>query len=243
MGLFACAPVVPSLAVDLRVLELIKTLFIWITPNTTVWSEALEEFLNRRGYYLKTKDSLRCRFSNAYHWYCVLVIQNTEDIAQLIRSTCDTGIQPPDRTLQQPSDYLHERCPACFGRSNWRKEQIPVDCVVCIDACFTQKSSKNPRRREQGQRIARTTADKDVVKVGMKVPISVLEECGGSFIATDKKREKASTQFFSNTRLMVLLCRHDCVLWLANMTSAGKKQHYALALIEKLHQTKPSPSM
>ncbi|KIJ61379.1 hypothetical protein HYDPIDRAFT_61888, partial [Hydnomerulius pinastri MD-312] len=55
MGLFACAPVAPSLAVDLRVLELVKTLFVRITPNTTVWSEALEEFLNRRGYYLKTE--------------------------------------------------------------------------------------------------------------------------------------------------------------------------------------------
>ncbi|KIJ64156.1 hypothetical protein HYDPIDRAFT_66499, partial [Hydnomerulius pinastri MD-312] len=55
MGLFACAPVTPSLAVDLHVLELVKTLFVWITPNTTAWSEALEEFLNRRGYYLKTK--------------------------------------------------------------------------------------------------------------------------------------------------------------------------------------------
>ncbi|KAG1888877.1 uncharacterized protein F5891DRAFT_966103, partial [Suillus fuscotomentosus] len=72
-GLFACAPIAPSLAVDLHVLELVRTLFVWITPNTTAWCEALEVFLTARGYKLSTKDNLRHRFSNAYHWYSVLV--------------------------------------------------------------------------------------------------------------------------------------------------------------------------
>ncbi|KAG2028560.1 hypothetical protein BDR03DRAFT_838001, partial [Suillus americanus] len=44
LGLFACAPIAPSLAVDLHVLELVRTLFVWITPNTTAWCEALEVF-------------------------------------------------------------------------------------------------------------------------------------------------------------------------------------------------------
>lgn len=39
---------------------------------------------------------------------------------------------------------------------------------------------------------------------------------------------------------MALLCRHDRVLWLANMTSAGEKQHYSLALIQKLFENIPS---
>ena len=30
--------------------------------------------------------------------------------------------------------------------------------------------------------------------------------------------------------------RHDRVLWMTNMTSAGEKQHYALALIKKLFE-------
>ncbi|KAF8835020.1 hypothetical protein BDN67DRAFT_913721, partial [Paxillus ammoniavirescens] len=32
---------------------------------------------------------------------------------------------------------------------------------------------------------------------------------------------------------MALLCRHDHVLWLVNLTSAGEKQHYALALLKQ----------
>jgi hypothetical protein len=70
----------------------------------------------------------------------------------------------------------------------------------------------------------------------------VLDDCEGSFKAADEKREKASSQFFADTGLMGLLCRHDRVLWLVNMTSAGEKQYYAIALLRKLFNHLP-PSM
>lgn len=88
---------------------------------------------------------------------------------------------------------------------------------------------------------SRTTQDhaEDGYKVGMKVPISVLDGCQESFIAADKRREKASTTFFADTGLMAMMCRHDRVLWLANMVSAGEKQHYSLALLQRLFQELP----
>ncbi|KAL6302529.1 hypothetical protein BKA93DRAFT_827420 [Sparassis latifolia] len=91
--------------------------------------------------------------------------------------------------------------------------------------------------RDTGQRRAQppiSADDDDGYEEGLKVPRSVLDGCHESFLAADEKREKASTQFFSDTGLMALLCRHDRVLWLVNMTSAGEKQHYALALIQRL---------
>ncbi|KAI6017035.1 hypothetical protein EDC04DRAFT_2540727, partial [Pisolithus marmoratus] len=54
-GLFACSPVTPTLAVDLHVLEFMRTLFVWLTPNTTAWCEALESFLDAQGYQLQSK--------------------------------------------------------------------------------------------------------------------------------------------------------------------------------------------
>ena len=78
------------------------------------------------------------------------------------------------------------------------------------------------------------------VQPGLRVPNAVLNECNDSFVAADEKRVKASTQFFSDTALMAMLCRHDRVLWLVNMTSAGEKQHYALSLIQKLFDHIPS---
>ncbi|KAF8834446.1 hypothetical protein BDN67DRAFT_1016497 [Paxillus ammoniavirescens] len=140
-----------------------------------------------------------------------------------------------------------------------------VDCIVCVDACFTQKRSKNPggaegddppnpitsffvptevvdemeslaeQCRTQGHsgRVVAPDGIEDVVEEGMHVPVSVLDGCRQSFIAGDERQEKASTQFFADTGLMALLCRHDHVLWLVNLTSAREKQHYALALLKQ----------
>jgi hypothetical protein len=76
---------------------------------------------------------------------------------------------------------------------------------------------------------------------GMLLTDDVLDECKSSFKAADERRVKANTSFFSDTGLMALLCRHDNVLWLVNMTSAGEKQHYALALLNRLfHELPPT---
>lgn len=98
---------------------------------------------------------------------------------------------------------------------------------------------KDLRSRSPQQR-PRLTAPDDHCEDGLKVPNSVLDGCQDSFAAADEKREKASTQFFKDTGLMALLCRHDRVLFLANMTSAGEKQHYALALLKELCRHLPS---
>lgn len=73
----------------------------------------------------------------------------------------------------------------------------------------------------------------------LRVPTSVLDGCEKSFLAADEQREKASTQFFASTALMALLCRHDRVLWVVDMRSAGEKQHYVLVLLEMLFQHLP----
>ncbi|KIJ06955.1 hypothetical protein PAXINDRAFT_19841 [Paxillus involutus ATCC 200175] len=242
-------------------------------------------------YFPNEDDTSRVPcISNAYHWYIVLVMHNKELVSGIINASSsrhkhetsdskeEEGGAHEDakdpRRLQYPSDYLRSRCPLCFGGLNWCKERDSlVDVIVCIDACFTQKCSKNPREakghdplnptssvfipsetvtqmevhvercrskgKERGRRALRPSEDEDRVEEGMRVPASVLNSCGESFVAADEKREKASTHFFADTGLMALLCRHDRVLWLVNMTSAGEKQHYALALIQQLMQHIP----
>lgn len=148
-----------------------------------------------------------------------------------------------------------------------------LDCIVCLDACFTQKRLRNPVdgdctdppnptqtvflcedevknmedhvdacRRSQGRHTEAiwNEGSMDVLEQGMRVPTSVLDGCRESFLAADEKKEKASSCFFADTGLMALLCRHDRVLWLVNMKSAGEKQHYALALLKKLFENIPN---
>ncbi|KAJ7675159.1 hypothetical protein B0H17DRAFT_1207891 [Mycena rosella] len=63
------------------------------------------------------------------------------------------------------------------------------------------------------------------------LPPSVLNRCESSF-----KAANASSQFYDDTVLMALLCCRDCVLWLMNMHSAGKKQFNVYLLLEMLFQ-------
>ncbi|KAI5989944.1 hypothetical protein EDD15DRAFT_2388922 [Pisolithus albus] len=261
-GLFACSPVAPTLAVDLRLLEFMKTLFMLLTPNTTAWCEALECFLDAQGYQLQSKDNLRQRFSNAYHWYSVLTIYMEDHITTLVHSFSPSSIQ---QESTQPSNYLCARCPLCFGGNLERAktDQDDLDCIVCLDACFTQKRTNNPRNSaacdppnptntvfipdsevkwscSSNHHSLAQTQQEDRFEDGMRVPVSVLDGCGDSFHAADEKHQKASTHFFADTGLMALLCHHDHVLWLVNMTSAGEKQHYALVLVKNLFEHLPS---
>ena len=130
-----------------------------------------------------------------------------------------------------------------------------MDCIVCLDACFTQKRRHSPRDAEHHHPISVFLSEDKVQKAeelvtrcrqshvhsysedlvpGMQVSSSILQECHDSFKAADEQRTKASTQFFSDTGLMALLCHHDIVLWMVNITSPGERQHYALALLSEL---------
>ena len=79
----------------------------------------------------------------------------------------------------------------------------------------------------------------DKYEQGLSVLNSVLDICQNFFLTADEKHEKASMQFFKDTGLMVLLCRHDWVLFLINMITAGEKQYYALTLLRELFNQLP----
>ena len=129
---------------------------------------------------------------------------------------------------------------------------------MCLDACFTQKRRHSPRDAEHHHpasvflsedkvqhaqdmvsKLRKSHPAADNLVQGMQVSAAILQDCHDSFKAADEQRVKASTQFFFDTGLMALLCRHDIVLWMVNMTSAGEKQYYALALLQELLSNLP----
>lgn len=57
LGFFPCSPVLPTLAVDLNMLEFVKELFMRMPPNVTAWCATLEHFLEKRQYTLTTRVS------------------------------------------------------------------------------------------------------------------------------------------------------------------------------------------
>ncbi|KAF7360907.1 hypothetical protein MSAN_01120600 [Mycena sanguinolenta] len=119
-----------------------------------------------------------------------------------------------------------------FRKNNVRERKNTSDGVRGTSGEQTERERKRPAVQEvdeeDGYEYAR-----------LPLPRSVLDACEASFKAADEKRQKTSTDFFDDTALMALLCRHDRVLFVANMHSAGEKQFYVIALVETFFQHLP----
>ncbi|KAJ7021923.1 hypothetical protein C8F04DRAFT_972110 [Mycena alexandri] len=342
-GAFACAPIRPGLAVDVRLLEFTMKLFVRIAPNKSAMVGALQQHLEDLGFKLPNDDSMRRQFSSSLEWYSYMRHQTDAKVDKLFaatrlsrlpqdtpppspphtpppspphtptRSSCARGRpqgspaaaastsmpavrgkrrreETPERAANpfpdpqpraRPSEYLRERRPACFGGDFNTADMI--DVKVCVDACFTQKKRKSvpdpPKhhpnthflpedqsqqmeqfvdalrgtgrggKKKKKARVEQEHEEKHIVdsddeedgyeRADLPLPRSVLNSCEVSFKAADEKREKASTKLHNDTALMALLCRHDRVLWIVNMHSAGEKQFYVLLLIETFFQHIP----
>ncbi|EIN07000.1 hypothetical protein PUNSTDRAFT_135699 [Punctularia strigosozonata HHB-11173 SS5] len=112
--------------------------------------------------------------------------------------------------------------------------------VVGAKGEVVSSSGRKRGKQRQGTVLIPENETEDWCEGPLKLPNSILDGCESSFKAADEQREKASTKFFDDTALMALVCRHDRVLWLANMTSAGERQHYAIALLDKFFRHVPA---
>ncbi|KAF8969035.1 hypothetical protein BDZ97DRAFT_1754964 [Flammula alnicola] len=246
------------LAVDIRMLEFVSWLFVNITPNTTAWCKTLEGFLESQGYRLSTKDTLRKRFGKALRWFNTLQDHTAKHINTMLYHTqrLSTGYDDGCHT-EEPHSHCPELDLAIIFASIVLFALEAVSHVLLniledstrnmeqfVDKIRPSRSAKQPKAsKRQCQDATNPENHTDEVEDGydgpLQVPRSVLAICQDSFTAADEHRQKASTQFFSQTALMALLCCHDHVLWIVSMSSAGEKQHYILALLETFFQHVP----
>lgn len=152
-----------------------------------------------------------------------------------------------DALVSLDGNFQQKRCkgerdpPRQHPQSVFLDEHYEQSVEANVDALRNRQPRHTPRQPDNGEAPdTRTQAGLVSDRVaGMSLADEILDECESSFKAADEKREKASTSYFSDTGLMALLCRHDRVLWLVNMTSAGEKQHYAIALLMQLFKHLP----
>ncbi|KAF4602848.1 hypothetical protein EYR40_006066 [Pleurotus pulmonarius] len=232
-GMFPCAPVQPTLAVDIRVLEFVSQLFLHLPPNNTAWCAALESFLRYQGYTLAGKDPLRRRFGNALQFFNCLkdsVTVELDKVNNSIRSPVPTATDTPEGDTPDPDTGKFDAKDTPF---------MPTPLVQQTPATPRNLRKRHRDQGETDEEDRQEDEEEDRVEKGMLISNAVLAGCEKSFTAADDSRMKASTQFFGCTALMGLICRHDRVLWLVNMSSAGEKQHYVIALLETLFQHLP----
>jgi len=87
---------------------------------------------------------------------------------------------------------------------------------------------------------ARSSTSKANTKSWATLLDDTLDDCEKAFTAAQGHIAKTSNMIFADTALMALLCHHDQPLFLVNMTSAGKRQYYTLALIKALFRHLPN---
>ncbi|KAL1659791.1 hypothetical protein GGF50DRAFT_64520 [Schizophyllum commune] len=178
----------------------------------------------------------------------------------------------PPASISAPTDYLRSRCPACFATSTRLSQQPPdtVDCIVAIDACFSQKHNLQQRdppfdhyrsimipdrllsaaevRMEHSLPTsgaskkhadgARAVVDSQGDNI-IRLPAESLRTCEQSFKAAQEYVAKTDTGRHDVTAAMALLCRHDIPLFWVNMTTAGERRFYAIALLDALMEHLP----
>ncbi|KZP21347.1 hypothetical protein FIBSPDRAFT_718402, partial [Athelia psychrophila] len=267
-GFICSSPTYPTLAVDIKLLEFARMQFLHMIPNTTGWCGALEACLTSLGFKLQTRDTLRRRFTACLRWYYALLDATEHRLQDLLDTTRKETLltsAPPSEYLRRRCPL----CFGCDVSHDTTFAADYIACVdACFTQKRTKShSARDPNHRDQPRshhdsrfiteeeiqamerevdsirtrrpRRAKKVDENDSIEPGMSLPTSVLDECGNSFVAADEKREKASTQFFVDTGLMSLLCRHDRCLFAVNMTHNGERQHYVLALLKRLFKHLP----
>ena len=135
---------------------------------------------------------------------------------------------------------------------------ISAQAIVCVDANFAQRrrhsrcpdpvdphpdthflSERDVESMKHAVEHARPSDSRTSAKSSATLSDDTLDDCEKAFIAAQGHIAKSNNKIFADTALMALLCRHDRPLFLVNMTSAGERQYYVLALIKTLFQHLP----
>ncbi|KAF9508707.1 hypothetical protein BS47DRAFT_1302517 [Hydnum rufescens UP504] len=255
-------PVCLTFAFDINHLLWASTFFPNGIPNVTAWTSTLMAYLVQKGYDVPSLESLRKPFSKALQYFqltqqwsnelmhtvveayqvntnlCALPLSSdiVEDLSKdpvaMSYYSKEEDHQPSGKN-EAPSPYLCSQCSLCFPSKPERDPNELFDSIQCLDACFQQVRCQGTGSKDPPKRADDLEAE-DCLEPGLKVPDSVLNSCERSFLAANENHEKALMSAFADTGLMAMICCHDCVLSMVNITSVGEKQYYAVALLEAL---------
>ncbi|KAF6755552.1 hypothetical protein DFP72DRAFT_990031 [Ephemerocybe angulata] len=128
IGYLPSAPLQPSYAFDIEMLDLVRELHLRSRPNKTAWSSTIEAFLSARGYIINGQDVIRRKFTTALRWFTYLRIETDLVIKWAAKNPVRREVafvEEPEEDLEgewedddQADDmlaYLCECCACCFG--------------------------------------------------------------------------------------------------------------------------------
>ncbi|KAA1067628.1 hypothetical protein PGT21_011815 [Puccinia graminis f. sp. tritici] len=238
-GYLAGSPVKPQTAFSLPLLIFHNHLWNNCNIGTLPFTTALTSWLEPRSQRLcvrkgKHARQMRKPFTAAVDLFRQLEEKTTKVIFSSLQLT-------EQQTLACTS------CPSCFGPPPANPLDYPEitrnRLIVCLDGNFQHRHQTNSSRNYERLRTPRvflkqSTVDKVAQEIRAKEAEGMTPEqtdrCTESHKAADDKRNESTWKGCDDTGLMGCCCRHDAVVYLANIFKSGEKRHFPMAIIQAL---------
>ncbi|KAK7013303.1 hypothetical protein R3P38DRAFT_2546476 [Favolaschia claudopus] len=163
--------------------------------------------------------------------------------------------EAPILSAGRASRTLTERCPACFGLTEWgRSLKDGGDVQGGGDGCFSYLRLKSAGNGKISYDPKRFLSKETVDTVGRRLVLArknpkanpksllakeVVELCEESWDAANEKKQKANPERYDASGIFVMTCRHGQPIFLCNIDTPGEQQRYIVAMVEELFTMLP----
>ncbi|KAJ7202987.1 hypothetical protein B0H12DRAFT_1035731 [Mycena haematopus] len=171
------------------------------------------------------------------------------------RSAPSSPSVAPPLTPGRASRTLREKCPACFGHTEWgRPLDQGGDVQLGADGCFSYRHLRTAGDGPIGYTpfffIPQSTIDgvADTItqargtprpNVRSSIPQDAIDACEETFEAANEKAQRGDPRRYDASGIFLMTCRHGQILFFCNIYTPGEQQRYIVASLEELARQLP----
>ncbi|KAA1103498.1 hypothetical protein PGT21_019702 [Puccinia graminis f. sp. tritici] len=237
-GYLAGSPMQPQTAFSMRLMIFHNDLWNHCHIGSMPFTLALQDWLEPRSGRLFAKNSknpreLRKPFSSAVDMF--------RELNDMSHSLVMSSLQ-----LSEQQRLACVSCPACFGPQPPNANQYPTatrdSLILCLDGNFQHRHHAKASRDEairshrffiQPNEVENMKAEIRIKEMENKPPAQA-DRCADAHKAADDKRNESTWKGCDDTGLMGCCCRHDSVVYVANIYKSGEQRSLPCALIKKV---------
>ncbi|OSD06825.1 hypothetical protein PYCCODRAFT_1442362 [Trametes coccinea BRFM310] len=244
-GYLGTSPLLPSLAISLKTLELFRRLRLFKA------SFSVEAFTKLLCYYYKMpyRRTYRASLSNAFDIFLLITREVEKGVSRCL------GRDIPDWRV------LHA-CPPCgytrlapLGGRQAGDRRVMEDSDYFLPTSFVDTFAKEVRSRPSAAladdddedidiRAYDPTAEGNAGEEGDPTDgTAVVSSCTKNWKAAAAEEKKRSWGIFDETGIFASACRHGLILWLVDMVRCGESAKHGLATVAKVLRVLQDPTL
>ncbi|KAH9452331.1 hypothetical protein Pst134EB_016289 [Puccinia striiformis f. sp. tritici] len=236
LGYIGSSPIRPQTAISVHLLQFHDLAWQWCHVATQPFTEFIARWVEVRSMKLwndnhtKRRDMRKC-FSAAVDIFRLLLQKTTELV--------NTSLQ-----LTKTQLLAKSCCPGCLGpslpeNSFTARKSVKDSLLVCLDANFQHRRHANAGVKGVPLVNHPIFLRPEAVE-NMRIEIEnlgrpeVSDPCSDSHKAANDKRSESTWKGCDDTGLMGCCCRHDQVVYLANIHRTGEQRALPVAILKQL---------